>query len=206
MASVGSSANRAGIPKVETGAGATTGVRVGRGMPWWTFLITGALWIVVSWIVLRFDLRSVTAIAILAGTVILVAAAAELMMAFASPGWKWLHGLLFVLFLITGIVTFIHPGNTFFWLSAFIGWYLLFKGTADIVLSLATKSVNDAWWLGLLVGIVEVLVGFWAAGRFGRSAYLLIVFVGVIALTRGISDIVTAFRLRKDPAVAGELM
>ena len=67
----------------------------------------------------------------------------------------------------------------------------------DIVLAFATKVDNDAWWLGLIVGIVEVILGFWAAGSFGRSAALLIVFIGAIALTRGITDIVLAFHLRK---------
>ena len=175
-----------------------------RAGPWWVFLITGPLWILIAWIVLRFNYRSVAAIAVLAGTVILLAAVAEAYMAFTSPGWKWLHGILAVLFLITGIVCFIHPGNTFFWLAAFIGWYLLFKGIADIMLAFFTKSENDAWWLGLIVGILEVMIGFWAAGRWGRSAYLLIVFVGVIALARGITDIVNAFRLRKSPDALDE--
>jgi uncharacterized membrane protein HdeD (DUF308 family) len=167
--------------------------------PWWVFLITGVLWILIAWIVLRFDYTSISAISALAGTVILIAAIAELFMAFTAPSWRWLHAILGVLFVATSIVCFVHPGNTFLWLSAFIGWYLLFKGIADIILSFATKSVNDAWWLGLIVGIIEVGIGFWAAGRFDRSAYLLIVFVGVIALSRGITDIVNAFRLRKDP-------
>jgi uncharacterized membrane protein HdeD (DUF308 family) len=197
--STAASPGEAGIAapgRVRSGMSLTS---IGRGAPWWVFLITGVLWILIAWIVLRFDYRSIGAIAALAGTVILLAAIAELFMAFTAPSWKWLHAGLGVLFLATGIVCFVHPGNTFFWLSAFIGWYLLFKGIADIILSFATKSVNDAWWLGLIVGIIEVVIGFWAAGRFDRSAYLLIVFVGVIALAHGVTDIVNAFRLRKDP-------
>jgi len=167
------------------------------GMPWWVFIITGACWFVVAWIVLALNLRSVEAIAILAGIVIFVAGVAELFNALTSPGWKWLHWLLAILFLLTGVVAMLNPGRTFFWLSAFIGWYLLFKGMLDIILAFATKDANDAWWLGLIIGIVEVGLGFWAAGSFGRSVALLIVFVGAIALTRGITDIVLAFRIRK---------
>jgi len=168
----------------------------GRGLPWWLLLVTGAAWLVVSWFVLGFNGTSVTSIATLAGVVVLVAAAHEFLLGFTAPGWKWLHALLGVLFVITGIVMLIHPGRSFVWLAAFIGWYLLFKGTADIVLSFATKQENEAWWLLLIVGIVEVLLGFWAAGRFQRSAYLLVVFVAAIALSRAIGDIVMAFRLR----------
>jgi uncharacterized membrane protein HdeD (DUF308 family) len=112
-------------------------------------------------------------------------------------GWKWLHGLLGALFIVTGFFAWINPGKTVFWLAAFIGWYLLFKGAADIVLGFLTKSTNDAWWLGVIVGIVEMLLGFWAAGRFERSLDLLVVSVAVIALARGITDIIMAFRVRK---------
>ena len=47
----------------------------------------------------------------------------------------------------------------------------------------------------LIVGIVEVLLGFWAAGYYGRSAVLLVAWVAAIAIMRGITDIVLAFRV-----------
>ncbi|GAA1831208.1 HdeD family acid-resistance protein [Luedemannella flava] len=168
-----------------------------RGAQWWFFLITGICWIIIAWVVLRFSLTTVETIAILAGVVILAAGVMEAVHAFTAPGWRWLHGVLAGIFLVTGVVAMLHPGNTFFWLSAFIGWYLLFKGAADVVLAFLTKEENDAWWLLLVVGIIELIFGFWAAGRFERSAYLLIVYVAVIALTHGVTDIVAAFRMRK---------
>ena len=53
------------------------------------------------------------------------------------------------------------------------------------------------WWLLLITGIVEILIGFWAAGDFGNAAILLVVWVGVLALTRGISAIIFAFEVRE---------
>jgi uncharacterized membrane protein HdeD (DUF308 family) len=171
--------------------------KAARSLPWWVYLVTGAAWIIVSWLVLGFNSRSVVAIATLAGLVILAAALTEFLLVIYAPGWKWLHAILGVLFVATGIFCLINPGRTFFWLAAFVGWYLLFKGTADIILAFLTKRENEAWWLGLIVGIVEVLLGFWAAGRFSRSAYTLVVLVAAIALARGITDIIMAFRARK---------
>jgi uncharacterized membrane protein HdeD (DUF308 family) len=168
-----------------------------RSAPWWLFLVTGIIWMIIGLIVLRFNLTSVTSIAVLAGCVVLVAAAAEAVNTFTAPGWQWLHGLLAVLFLILSIVIFANPGRSFVWLAAFIGWFLLFKGFADIVLSFLTEAENEAWWLLLIVGILEVLLGFWAAGRFERSAYLLIVYVGAIAIFHAVTDIVMAFRIRR---------
>jgi uncharacterized membrane protein HdeD (DUF308 family) len=53
------------------------------------------------------------------------------------------------------------------------------------------------WWLQLVGGIVELALGFWAAGYYGRSAVLLVAWVAAIAVTRGVRDIVLAFRLRE---------
>ncbi|GAA4447061.1 HdeD family acid-resistance protein [Phytohabitans houttuyneae] len=164
--------------------------------PWWLFLVTGILWIVFAWIVLRFDNASVAAVSVLAGLVVLFAAASELMMAFLAPGWRWLHALLAVLFAITGIVILFRPGTGFAWLAAFVGWYLLIKGFFDVVTGFATKSENEAWWLSVLVGVVEILLGFWAAGSWVRSAFLLVALVAGVALAHGVADIVLAFRLR----------
>ena len=50
--------------------------------------------------------------------------------------------------------------------------------------------------MSLAVGIIEILLGMWAIGYPGRSAWLLILWVGLGALVRGISDIITAFRVR----------
>jgi uncharacterized membrane protein HdeD (DUF308 family) len=60
------------------------------------------------------------------------------------------------------------------------------------------------WWLGLVVGILEVLLAFWASQQFFPArAALILVWVGFMALFRGITEIVLAFevrRLQKDVA------
>jgi uncharacterized membrane protein HdeD (DUF308 family) len=87
------------------------------------------------------------------------------------------------------------PGQTFLVLAAIIGWYILFAGIMDIVTSLATRDINDLWWLQLLLGVAEVFIGFWAVGYAGRSITLLVVWVGASALARGISSIFLGFGL-----------
>jgi uncharacterized membrane protein HdeD (DUF308 family) len=94
------------------------------------------------------------------------------------------------------VIAFIHPGNTFRALAAVMSFYLIVKGTADVILSLAFRDV-ELWWLRLITGLIEVVIGFWAAGYWGRSVTLLLVWIGVIALTRGIGEIVLAFSLRR---------
>jgi uncharacterized membrane protein HdeD (DUF308 family) len=92
-------------------------------------------------------------------------------------------------------VAFFRPAGTFVALASIVAWVLLFKGIFDITLALMTHG-SHLWWVGLIVGIIEILLAYWAAGYFRGSALLLVAFVGVFALMRGITEIVMAFRLR----------
>ena len=164
---------------------------------WWLFLLTGLLWLLFAIIVLRFDYTTVTAVSILFGVVAIAAGINEFFILAASHRWwKVLHGLLGVIFVVVGIIAFVHPGDTFAALAAVVSFFLIFKGFFDIIVAIATRDEISIWWVQLIVGIVEVLIGFWAAGYWGRSAALLVIWVGVIALTRGITEIVFAFKLR----------
>jgi len=108
--------------------------------PWWLMLITGIAWIVVSVILLRFDYTSVSAISILFGVVALFAGAAELVNVFIAAGWwKLLYAVLALVFIVAGVVAFIHPGNTFLALAAVFSFFLIFAGTFDIIISISTR-------------------------------------------------------------------
>ncbi len=51
----------------------------------------------------------------------------------------------------------------------------------------------------VVAGVIEIIIGIWAVGYPGRSAALLILWIGIGAIIRGIAEIVTAFHVRKDP-------
>ena len=55
----------------------------------------------------------------------------------------------------------------------------------------------EVWWLQLIGGIIELALGFWAAGYYGRSAILLVAWVAAFAIVRGVTNIVMAFRVRE---------
>jgi uncharacterized membrane protein HdeD (DUF308 family) len=172
--------------------------------PWWLMLITGIAWILVSAILLRFDYTSVSSISILFGIVALFAGAAEVGVLFLAAGWwKLLHAVLAVVYIVAGIVAFIHPGDTFLALAAVFSFFLVFAGTFDIVIAISTRHEIEVWWLQLIGGIVELALGFWAAGYYGRSATLLVAWVAAFAIIRGVRDVVLAFRVREIQHAAG---
>lgn len=166
--------------------------------PWWLLLITGIGWTLVGLIVLRFDYTSVSAISILFGCVAIAAGVLEIGMVFIAAGWwKLFYGILAVIFIAAGIVAFIHPGNTFTALAAVFSFFLIFAGTWDIIVSISTRHEIEVWWLQLVGGIIELVLGFWAAGYYGRSAVLLIAWVAAFTIIRGVRDFVLAFRVRE---------
>jgi len=165
---------------------------------WWLFLVTGSLWILFSLVVFRFNINTVTGIGIAVGAVCIAAGVNEMLAVGASSGgWKVVRGVLGVLFVLIGIVALVYPNRTFVEVAAIFSFFLVLKGSFDVVTALLLRREVDLWWVPLLVGVAEILLGFWAAGNFGREAVLLVVWVGAAALARGIMEIVMAIRLRE---------
>jgi uncharacterized membrane protein HdeD (DUF308 family) len=164
---------------------------------WWLFLLTGIAWLVFALIVFQWDYTTVYAVSYLFGFVALIAGINEfLTIGVWTTGWKIVHGILGALFIAAGIWALVHPHAAFSTLAELIAFFLLFKGIFDIMVSFVAKGALDIWWLQLVIGILEIVLAFWVAGSFRRSVILLVVYVGVIALSRGITEIFVAFKLR----------
>ena len=163
---------------------------------WWIFLITGIAWVLIAFMVLSFKPTTPATIGYLTGFVLIAAGVNELMaMGFVSA-WRWLRAVLGVLYIIAGFMSLASPFQTFGILALLIGWYLLFKGTFDIIISIAERAVMPLWGLGLASGIIEIALAMWALGYPGRSAWLLVLWIGITALMHGVTEIVLAFKLR----------
>jgi uncharacterized membrane protein HdeD (DUF308 family) len=166
--------------------------------PWWVLLITGVAWTLIAITLLRFDYASVYSISLLFGFVAIGACIMEIGAIFMAPGWwKLLNAILALVFLVAGALAFASPGNTFASLAAIFSYILIFAGSFDIVMAISARKEIQVWWLQLVGGIIELALGFWAAGYYGRSAVLLVAWVAAFALIRGVRDIVAAFRVHE---------
>jgi uncharacterized membrane protein HdeD (DUF308 family) len=166
------------------------------GSHWWVFLITGTFWLIFSLIMFRFDITSVKSIGVLAGVIFLIAGLFEFLMIFVVRGgwWKALNAILAVLLVVGGILSFIHPENTFVAIASITGFMFLFVGIIDIIVALTNRT--GIWWVRLIVGIICVSLAFWASGDFDRKAILLTAWLAAFALLRGITHFLIAFSLR----------
>jgi uncharacterized membrane protein HdeD (DUF308 family) len=164
---------------------------------WWVLLVTGIAWTIVSIVVFRFDYSTVAAVGVLFGIIALASAANEVLVAMVSAGgWRVVHYSLAALFFVTGIVSFAHPGDTFVALAALVSFFLVFRGSFDLIAAFSMSRDLPGWWLLVITGIAELLIGFWAAGSWNLSVVVLVAWVGAAALMRGITEIIGAFQLR----------
>jgi uncharacterized membrane protein HdeD (DUF308 family) len=165
---------------------------------WWLLLITGAAWIVLSILILRFDYTTVAAVAVLFGMYCLVAAVNEITIAAlsSSTGWRIAHGLLAVLLVVVGVVSLMNLGATFVTLAAIVSFYFIFRGSFDVVMAFAGSAVSG-WWVLLITGLVELGLGFWAAGSWSISVVILVAWVAAGALLHGIGEIALAFQIHQ---------
>ncbi len=164
--------------------------------PWWMFLITGIGWLVIALIVLRFRLASVVTVGVLMGVVFLAGWLSELLIASIRSRWRWVHVGMAILFLFAACWSFASPFGAFWALAAIFGLLLIFRGSLDLVTSISSRETHPVWWLGMIAGVLEILLGFWVSQQeFPARALLLLIWVGFFALFRGFSDILLAFEV-----------
>jgi uncharacterized membrane protein HdeD (DUF308 family) len=169
---------------------------------WWLFLVSGILWLLIAWLVLRLNATSIATVGVLLGVVLLFAGINEVGMASLSHGgWKVWHYIMAVIFLLGGLYGFVRPVNTFFALASVLGLILVFYGAFEIVQGFASRATNPYWWLNLITGVLLVLLAFWVSESdrmfaLARRTYLILFWVGFLALFRGFPQIFLAFTVR----------
>ena len=169
---------------------------------WWVFLVSGIVWLIIAWVVLRMDQTSVAAVGVLLGVVFLFAGINEIAAAeITRGGWRVWHWIMAVIFFLGGLWGFIEPVDTFFALASVLGLILILYGSFEIVLAISSHGVNPYWWLNLIVGVLLILLAFWVSGSdrvyaLAQRAYLILFWVGFFALFKGFSQIFLAFSMR----------
>jgi uncharacterized membrane protein HdeD (DUF308 family) len=169
---------------------------------WWVFLVSGILWLLIAWLVLRGNQTSIAAVGVLIGVVFLLSGINEAGLAAVAPGgWKVWHYILAVIFFLGALWGFIRPVNTFFALASVLGLILLLYGSFEIIQGVASRPVNSSWWVNLIMGILLVLLAFWVSGSdrvyaLAQRTFLILFWVGLMALFRGFTQIFLAFSVR----------
>ena len=172
---------------------------------WWWFLILGILWTWLGMYVLSYRVGSLSAVVVLVGVAFLFGGITQLIVASRVRDWRWLFIVGGILGVAAGIMTFVWPSVTLYVVSILVAWYLIFFGIMHLVSALAGPKV-PWWWIQLLLGIAELVLGVWAVRSWQRSLLTLVTLVGVWAIFHGVSEIFAAFSLREAGKRAEQLV
>ena len=179
-----------GIPSWRDGARRLTGY-------WWALLAAGIAWVAVALVILQFDQASVTTVGILVGLMFLGLGIENIALARLDVPMRWAWALFGGLFLVSAVVCFVNPTDTFAGLADTLGFLFLIVGVWWTVRAFLERAINPAWWIGLVSGILMTTLAFWTSGQFFiHKAYMLLVFAGIWALMQGMTNIVRAFAIR----------
>ena len=178
------------IPSLRESARSVTGY-------WWVLLTAGIAWVAVALIILQFDQASVTTVGVLVGLMFLALGIENIALSTLDVPARWAWALFGVLFLVSAIVCFANPEDTFAGLADILGFLFLIVGVWWMVRSFLERAINPLWWIGLISGILMTALAFWTSGQFFiERAYVLLVFAGIWALMQGVNNIVRAFQVR----------
>ena len=179
-----------GIPSLRDSVRKLTGY-------WGLLLAAGIAWVAVALVILQFDQASVSTVGILTGVLFLGVGIENIALARLDVPMRWAWALFGGVFLVSAIVCFASPTDTFAGLADMLGFLFLVVGVWWMVRAFLERAINPLWWVGLLSGILMSGLAFWTAGQFFiHKAYVLLVFAGIWALMQGITNIVRAFEIR----------
>jgi uncharacterized membrane protein HdeD (DUF308 family) len=170
---------------------------------WWAPLVAAVAWFVIAWLVLRANYTSLTTVGVLLGFAFVMAAINEgALGALMHGGWAILHYALAGIFLLGALWAFIHPVNSFFALASVLGLLLFLQGIFTLTRGLALRDESPYWWLDVTSGGLLIVLALWISTsdrvwNLANRAFFILVWVGFMAIFRGVSDVALAFSLRR---------
>jgi uncharacterized membrane protein HdeD (DUF308 family) len=176
-------------------------LRQEAGRWWWLPLLAGVAWFGVAWLVLRADLASLATVGVLIGVVFLIAAVNEAALgAWMTGGWKLAHYLMSAVFVLGGVWAFVRPIDTFFALAWVLGLLLFLQGSFYIIRGVALRGVSPYWGLEVVSGVLITALAIWVSASdqvwdLRERTVFILLWVGLMAVFRGISDIALAFSM-----------
>jgi uncharacterized membrane protein HdeD (DUF308 family) len=164
---------------------------------WWVLLVAGIAWVAVALVILQFDQASVTTVGILVGLMFLTLGVENVALSTLDVPARWAWAVFGGLFLVSAIVCFANPEDTFAGFADILGFLFLIVGVWWMIRAFLERAINPLWWLALISGILMTALAFWSSGQFFiHKAYVLLVFAGIWALMQGITNIVRALQIR----------
>lgn len=159
---------------------------------WWVLLLLGVLTVFYGLLVMSLRPAALASIAVFAGIGFIVSGIAQFMIAGEiGGGLRWIAYAGGTLAVVAGFAAFFWPGPTLLVLAVLTAWTFVVSGVTRIVGTLLGTR-RGLWWLGLVLGLFELLLGLWAIGSPVRELLLFVNLIGIFLVVSGVDAIIVA--------------
>jgi uncharacterized membrane protein HdeD (DUF308 family) len=173
---------------------------------WWVFAIRGVAAIAFGILAFVWPETTLRVLVVLFGAYVLVDGIA-LLVALARGDWlarrhAWSVGIMGLLGIVAGVITFVAPGVTALSLLYVVAFWSIAMGTFQVIAAIALRRELDGeFWMGLGGG-ASIVFGALLVVFPGEGLISLVWLVGIWALVFGVSSLSLAYRLHE---LAGSL-
>ncbi len=166
---------------------------------WGWIVALGVTYLIVGFIALGSVVTATVASVLVVGVMMIVAGVAEVFNAFQIKSWGkfLLWGLLGLLYIVAGFVTFENPLFAAALLTLMLGALLVASGIVRIILAFSMKR-ETPWMLVLLSAVITLLLGLLILAHWPVSGlYILGLFLGIDLVMAGVGWIGLGLGLRR---------
>jgi|HubBroStandDraft_1064217.scaffolds.fasta_scaffold23668_2 uncharacterized membrane protein HdeD (DUF308 family) len=168
------------------------------GRRWWTILFSGILCVAAGVIILSIN-WTLADLAVFLGAFLIFRGFVQVFNApLSGSGWAYYPagGLLSV---AAGVFVVAWPGPTLLITAIFIGVAIVVFGTMNVAGAISNRRWASYWWVVLVLGVIEIILGLWLLRRPGLTLAVAITATGFWALFVGVMQIVVSFEIRHLP-------
>lgn len=167
---------------------------------WWVFLVRGIAAILFGVMALVWPGPTLLVLVIMFGAYVLVDGVALLVALIRGDALArrhaWAVGIMGVLGIVAGIVTFLWPDATALSLLYVVAFWAIAMGVFQMITAIALRrEIDGEFWMGL-GGLLSVVFGAYLILFPGAGLLSLVWLVGFWAVAFGVSSVGLAFRLR----------
>jgi uncharacterized membrane protein HdeD (DUF308 family) len=165
----------------------------------WTMLLLNGLILIVAGVLIFSIDWSVRSLSTFLGVVFIVEGLVYALRSGIDNRVRRANVLTGLLSIAAGVAIIVWPTPGIVAVAIFLGAWLIVVGTLSISGALAARRVLSDWWLLLISGLLEVVLGVLALANPGGTLAALITVGGIYAVALGVIEIVLSFEVKNLP-------
>jgi uncharacterized membrane protein HdeD (DUF308 family) len=166
---------------------------------WWLLLLRGLCAIIFGVLTLMWPGVTLITLVLFYGAFTLIDGVLAIIAAIkgGAPAPRWWLGVVGLLGILAGLLTFLWPGVTGLVLLFFIAGWAIAAGVIQIIGAIKLRKEIDDEWLLIAGGVISVLFGLVLLAQPSTGALAVAFVIGIFAIVQGVLLTSLSFRLRR---------